>query len=1844
MGKKLNTRIETWKKLLLDFGKRNRLINFIEGKRNCLRITSPVFDDLYESIVTNEREISFPFAKKLRFTVDGEEVYETVIEGDIETSKPIGELQKTLKNLRNKARISLEEQGINTLYLTFGMLEWEEEDTPQTLSSPIILVPVKLEIGSLSSPYRLSIQNDDIVVNPTLAHKLENDFNIVLPDFESSHDIPEEYLQSIDKIVASRGWVVDRSSYLTNLSFLKINMYKDLERNVDLLNDNKVISALAGENKPLTYPRGLDNFDHDKKSRPIDTFNVVDADSSQQDAILLSKKGVSFVLQGPPGTGKSQTITNIIAEAMADGKKVLFVSEKMAALQVVHNRLASAGLGDFCFTLHSHKAKKKEILSELENSINTARTRVNDDALTQLEVLEKKRTELNSYQKQLHTTTSSLDTTIYAVNGLLAELENMPDVIFDIPDIGFVTRKNLDDRIYLLSELAKTIGKKSEDYTENAWRGSNVTFLSNELRHNIDSYASSIIGKLEYLSDLAKGITSILKLETEYSANDIDNILSLAEFIAESPLFPLSWLSEEDIDALIEKAKAFKEKADQILSLKCEILKKYDPKIFEIDAQRLKTVLLSLISMTKENLCSIELPALPAHIQNSGDMVLHATATFEELFDRAASLSTKIGMKKPERMTELITFYNDAKALSRIFDVTPPKSWFDANTLPVIKRDVLLHYDLHENTKERKNSILSKYDKEVLDIDYYPMLQRFRLDYSSSLRIFKGSYRTERNKLSVYKLEGGKITFKEGLDLLNSIKFIADSESEIKESWQLYNSRYGDYYKGYHTQWTRIEEDIKNFEKTCRDLSRITPELANHIESGELPQEEISKFILLFEKSDARSLYESLVSVFNQNFDIESDFDTVRKHSKEFGSLAMEAAEFFRNMDISYENLTSLWDLLGDLDSIVDVNKGFSMFADATESLESAYGMYFNGLETDWDKLLCALHYVVKFKCEASKYNLDENIKNEVGGNKSFLSLVKAKEEELASAIQTAKEDLSWFASLFDEPSQFYNRDILEVASRIEICKDKKYLLEEWVDYCSNKKKCEKAGMAEYMSALEHAKIAPSLIPGAYLKRFYRLWLDLVVEGLPAVLNFRHRIQSQRVEDFCKLDKEQFIVAQARVRERITNRIPNLNAMHEAIDEIAILKRELNKQRRLMPLRKLFKSIPNLVTTLRPCFMMSPLSVSVFLEADTYNFDMVIFDEASQVHTEDAIGSIMRGKQVIIVGDTKQLPPTSFFTTSLNDEDFDVDSEDDSDYDYAGAFDSILDEAVTVMPERSLTWHYRSRHEDLIAFSNIKIYNGQLITFPSAIASARDFGVEYVYVNGIYERGGKRHNMIEATKVAELVFQHFKDHPGRSLGVVTFSESQQNAVDMAIRQKRMEHPEFEKFFIEDKEAAFFIKNLENVQGDERDTIIFSIGYAKDKNGIMYMNFGPLSREGGYRRLNVAITRAKYNVKLVGSILPDDIDLEKTSSQGVRMLRSYIEFAKNGISALNTDIVRTSNPELESKFEFVVKDFLESKGYDVVTQVGCSGFRVDMAVKYPGNDNRYAIGIECDGQTYHNTRTVRERDRLRPSMLTEMGWNVYRVWSTDWIKDPVSEKQKLLNAIEESLEIISRENSEEMYACVDGYEKNHGTLGRDCESHILPVEEIETVEEEPSLHVKSEDVPDKFQIYERCKNPGKGSNLNYKPLILDILKIEQPVHFKELCKRLMTFAGRKNLTTNFINDISEILLYELNDKIVWGLNETVRLKDFNEINARKPNPDDYYLRPITQICDEELALGLRIVSKNKGALPVKELFVATAKEFGFVNPVQSTLAPFNRIYNLLLKDGIFTESEGIAYLS
>lgn len=562
--------------------------------------------------------------------------------------------------------------------------------------------------------------------------------------------------------------------------------------------------------------------------------------------------------------------------------------------------------------------------------------------------------------------------------------------------------------------------------------------------------------------------------------------------------------------------------------------------------------------------------------------------------------------------------------------------------------------------------------------------------------------------------------------------------------------------------------------------------------------------------------------------------------------------------------------------------------------------------------------------------------------------------------------------------------------------------IDEWILFNRWREQMSEAGFANIVEELINREYAPNEAVDAVTSKLYQQLFDHFATNLPRIRDFDGVRHEQIRDKYRALDEWEVKSAAARVREFQLSRDgrPRIGWLAPMTSELGILKRETEKKRRQMPLRKLFSAVPGVLQRLKPCIMMSPLSVSTFLHAEALKFDLVIFDEASQVFPWDAIGAIYRGGQLIVAGDDKQLPPTSFFTRA------DIESEEEEDD--IGDFESILSLCKSVnMPNKRLRWHYRSRREPLIAFSNKHFYDGDLVTFPSVRDAASD-AVQLVHVpDGLWS---DRKNLPEARKVAELVVQHFRGKPDKSLGVIAFNTSQQQAIEDAIYDLRRSSPVIDVLLKEGTHEPLFIKNLENVQGDERDVILLSFGYGKNEAGKFIKNFGPLSKPGGERRLNVAVTRAREAVSLVASVRSADMDLSGSTSLGAQLLKAYLEYAEHGVDALSRSVVETQG-DCESPFEEEVAAALIRHGLEPVPQVGCGGFRIDLALKHPAHPGLYCLGIECDGATYHSSKTARDRDRIRQSILEGLGWRIFRVWSTDWIRNPDSQIRRMLAAYE-----------------------------------------------------------------------------------------------------------------------------------------------------------------------------------------------------------------------------------------
>ncbi len=548
-------------------------------------------------------------------------------------------------------------------------------------------------------------------------------------------------------------------------------------------------------------------------------------------------------------------------------------------------------------------------------------------------------------------------------------------------------------------------------------------------------------------------------------------------------------------------------------------------------------------------------------------------------------------------------------------------------------------------------------------------------------------------------------------------------------------------------------------------------------------------------------------------------------------------------------------------------------------------------------------------------------------------------------------------------------------------------------------------GLGPFAVAHRDGRLPAARIPAAVERNILGRWHAATSDAEPLLRSFDGRSQDRLVETFNGLDEHHQALSQAYVVARAEERLPPPGAQAASGSEMQLLRRELAKKTRQLAVRRLLQGIPTLLPRLKPCLLMSPLSVAQYLPPNA-GFDLVVFDEASQIGTHDAIGAIARGKQVVIVGDSRQLPPTAFFQRASDDEDALPDEND------IAELESVLDEAQAKgLPQQMLGWHYRSRHDALIDFSNRHYYEGRLFVFPAARQIVDDLGVKWHPVpDGVFLSGGDRTNPAEAKRLVEhLVGELRRTEPAaRTFGVVTFSLSQRTLVEDLLDEARAAHPEIEPHFT--SAEPVFVKNLENVQGDERDEIYFSIGYAKDEAGRLRMHFGPLSTSGGERRLNVAITRARCQMRVFSTLRAEDIDLARTGAVGARHLRSFLQFAARGAEVREAG----AGPAFESRFHREVHDAIVAAGYRVATSVGCAGYRVDLAIERPESPGVYALGDELDGPRWARAEPARERERLRKQVLASLGWRMHRVWTPEWSRSPADETNRILRALEAAL--------------------------------------------------------------------------------------------------------------------------------------------------------------------------------------------------------------------------------------
>jgi hypothetical protein len=756
--------------------------------------------------------------------------------------------------------------------------------------------------------------------------------------------------------------------------------------------------------------------------------------------------------------------------------------------------------------------------------------------------------------------------------------------------------------------------------------------------------------------------------------------------------------------------------------------------------------------------------------------------------------------------------------------------------------------------------------------------------------------------------------------------------------------------------------------------------------------------------------------------------------------------------------------------------------------------------------------------------------------------------------------------------------------------------LADWVDWRQLADRFAQLRLAGFWRNVPQHQPAKEQLLDCFTKALLSCWVEAVFARDECLRDFRRAEHEQVLAEFRALDRDWIRHTARRVAVLADARRPQTPAAIPG-SETATLLNEAHKKSRHLPVRKLFEKIPNLLLQLKPCLLMSPLSVSQFLHPEKIQFDLVVFDEASQIRPEDALGPIYRGKQVVVTGDDRQLPPTAFFQLNLAD-----DEDEEAAEESPALFESVLDAYLGAgLPLRMLRWHYRSRHEALIAYSNQSFYDNALVTFPSARAEHPELGVAFRHVpDGVYDRGGRRDNAREAEVVADLVFAHFRDRPGKTLGVIAFSQAQMNAIEDEIDRRLEEHPELEHHFGEDRLAGFFVKNLETVQGDERDVIVLSVGYGPDAAGHLTMNFGPLNREGGQRRLNVAVTRAREHLVVVSSLRAEDIDLNAARSQGAQQLRRYLAYAERGLGALETS-QQQGKGEPESPLEADVLGEVRRLGFDAVPQVGCSGFRMDLGVRDPHTPGRFLLGIEGDGAAYHAGGTARDRDRLRQEVLEGLGWRLHRVWSPAWAFRRFEEVERLRQALEEA-----QKNQAPVRAEAPAAPPDLPTRRVEIEENDGPVSLVGAVPYRVAeLRVGAD--------FARLEMHADRARKELARLLHQLVNAEGPIHLDAAVRRLRQAWGLERTGERIRQAVEDAVAEgEKKDRLrrqgdfLWPAGEAavkVRVPAAGESESQ---------RDLEQIAPEELQEAMRLLVQQGGGLGEDTLLTQTARVFGFRN--------------------------------
>ena len=1353
----------------------------------------------------------------------------------------------------------------------------------------------------------------------------------------------------------------------------------------------------------------------------------MDADSSQHSALIHALRGQNLVIEGPPGTGKSQTITNLIAAALVKGKTVLFVAEKLAALEVVRRRLDTCGLGFFCLELHSHKTPKDSLLSDLEQRIRAYKSFRDPRELDQqFAVVEEKKQLLSRYANLVNQQIDPLKATVFqivwardkAYQALTCDRELVSKVL--LPVVLKYSPTDLAKTEQFLAVYARHLEAVlgvHEEIARHPWAWLRRPLAFAEAERILDlltQFCRSVSKAVEYCGILET--TASISLEgTLAGLGQVGHLLAALP-VAQGSLHihllvpcrdprvrTVFWAFLAEIEAANKAREAIGEATrDEGRSL-----------LATTDDGPLNHALATLKALGFQDHAIEEIHGVLERSRIAQREITDSQRLFQGLVN-LLGCDAFYSLDRLRLVLDTMQLIEDAP-----FDVLHlRRPSFQADGVGQIVReaseqsallqqqqiDLGRDFDISHATTAYAADQLIKHAKVLEEAGFWQ-------------RLFGAEFRNAKRVHHTLALKPSALRRDQMAKDLRRIALHMESHQKF-ESSPLYRQALGDHFAGLATKW----QDLGVLVQWYGD---VFVKLSDHHSAAEM-----FRGVLFDSRLDRlKSLKSASASMVDQRGTLQAVRETLSTTLE-----GLPLAEPWSPSVAIHEVLPRLDDLNGKLSSSLEVLevtgfhrhlalqdipnyllsvRAFRRYTDSVQSqtsIHSLLGHCYEGIETNVASITETLKFAEAIRAcgipsHTVEWILDENCISRLSDLRSWLQEVNRLAAELArltsdlSEVSAAPE---WAGALQEPLGTAFKR----ATDAIEHRED----LTQWSFFIRVQAQSKDESLDRLTTLADGKAIEPHDLVQTFRYCFYNSLARGVFSERPELSELSGLTQEEIRKQFAKADKQTICLFRERAASIIDTRpVPagNKSGPIGSWSELSLIGHEMGKQKRHIPIRQLVRRAARALQALKPCFMMGPLSVAQYLAPGQLKFDLLVMDEASQLKPEDAIGAIARSGQIVIVGDSMQLPPTNFFQRVLLDDE----NENSDDRAAVEEGESILDVARTLyQPVRRLRWHYRSQHHSLIAYSNREFYQNDLIVFPSSHHDVPNLGVKYRQVaGGVCENS---RNPREASVVVEAVMDHMKDFPNETLGVVAMNRDQRELIEELVDQKLRSDP-FAVSYQERMNSGperFFIKNLENVQGDERDVIFISATYGPDSRGNQYQRFGPINGPNGHRRLNVLFTRAKKRTVVFSSLEPDKIQAGDGSSRGVRVLKEYLTFARTGIveGAVETGDQPTND------FERSVGAVLNEKGYEVVYQVGVAGFFIDLAIRHPLRRGTFLLGIECDGAGYHSGRSARDRDRLRQEILENLGWKIHRVWSTDWFKSRDIEIKRLLGKIQDLL--------------------------------------------------------------------------------------------------------------------------------------------------------------------------------------------------------------------------------------